>query len=166
MTTSVRDCVRCEATKADGRRCTRNTCIYPKYCWQHFRSLKRLKLAPSNIPEAGLGLFTTRSFQPLTTIAKYTGNIFSNEAWAESPSDYGVQYSNDTVLDARSTQSAIGRYVNECKAVDRLAGICRGNNALLRKTRLNNIIVESKVARIPANSEIFAKYGNDYWNNE
>ena len=55
MNTSVRDCVRCSAITAKGTRCSRTTCIYPGMCCQHFKARNGLKLAPSNIPNAGLG---------------------------------------------------------------------------------------------------------------
>ena len=161
--TSVRDCVRCQATTARGTRCSRITCIYPKYCFQHFRAKKGLRLAPSNIPGAGLGLFTTRAFQPNRKIAPYSGTLFDNASWEEDKSDYGVKYSEDQVLDGRSTQDGIARYANQCQATDRRARFCRGNNSQLRKTLQNNIILESRGSRIPAGREIFVNYGDRYW---
>ena len=161
--TSVRDCVRCSATTARGTRCTRTTCIYPGMCYQHFQARNGLKLAPSGIPNAGLGLFTTRAFQPFRKIAAYTGDIVSDDEWLEDPSDYGVDYDSDHTLDARSTQSGIARYANSCREIDRSSNLCRGNNAQLRTTRQNNIILETRGSRIPRGREIFANYGNSYW---
>ena len=86
-----------------------------------------------------------------------------DDVWVADPSDYGVDYDENHTLDARSTQSGIARYANECKPADRAAGRCRGNNSQLRKTLQNNIILESRGSRIPANSEIFTSYGHNYW---
>ena len=160
---SIVECVRCSATKTNGGRCTRTTCIYPGLCWQHFRAKNGLKLAPSQILNSGLGLFTTRPVQPYRKIADYTGEIWNDADWANSPSDYGIQYDEDHTLDARSTQDGIARYANECRAENRQAGQCRGNNAQLRRTRQNSLILESRGSRIPANREIFTAYGDRYW---
>jgi hypothetical protein len=160
--TTVRDCARCSAITAKGTRCTRTTCIYPELCFQHFRVRYGLKLAPSNLPAAGLGLFTTRPISRNRKIADYTGDIWSDDDWAEDPSDYGVQYDENHTLDARSTQSAIGRYANECRTADKRAGRCRGNNSQLRTTRQRNVVLESR-SRIPSNTEIFTSYGKMYW---
>jgi hypothetical protein len=132
-------------------------------CWQHYQSRHHLKLAPSRIANAGLGLYTTRAIQRYKKIANYTGKMMTDDEWTADPSDYAVQWDDNKVLDARSTQDAIGRYANECRAPDRRAGRCRGNNALLRHTRNNTAIVESRGARIPAGSEILLPYGRRYW---
>ena len=162
MTTSVRECVRCSAITTKGTRCTRRTCIYPGECYQHFQQHNGLKLAPSSIPNSGLGLFTTRAFPENRKIADYTGDIVLDTDWDLNPSDYGAKYDATHTIDGRSTQSGIARYSNDCRTADRLAGRCRGNNARLRITRQKNVILESK-SRIPANTEVFNSYGKDYW---
>ena len=163
MTTSVRECVRCSAITTKGTRCTRRTCIYPGECYQHFQQHNGLKLAPSSIPNSGLGLVTIRSFQANRKIADYTGDIVPDTDWASDPSDYAAAYDATHTIDGRSTQSGIARYSNDCRTADRLAGRCRGNNARLRITRQKNVILESK-GRIAANTEVFNSYGNYYWN--
>ena len=163
MNTSVRDCVRCSAITAKVTRCTRSTCIYPGMCFQHFQARNGLKLAASNIPNAGLGLFTTRAIQPYRKISDYTGNIVPDDEWVQNQSAYGVQFDKDHTLDGRSTQTGIARYANECRKKDRLAGRCRGNNSQLRHTKQNTIILESKSRRIPANTKVLTSYGAAYW---
>lgn len=92
-----------------GRQCSRTTCIYPGLCFQHFRAKHNLKLAPSKVPGAGLGLYTLKAIQPFRKITNYTGKMMSEKDWTNNPSDYGVGWDNNQILDARSTQDAIGR---------------------------------------------------------
>jgi hypothetical protein len=46
-----------------------------------------------------------------------------------NPSGYAV--ARGRVIDAASTQSDLGRYVNDCRAANRRAGECNGSNARL-----------------------------------
>ena len=71
--TSVRDCVRCDTVTKKGAQCTRSTCKYYKHCWQHAQKATGLKLAPSNIPNSGDGLFTKKRFKKGQIIVPYTG---------------------------------------------------------------------------------------------
>ena len=160
--TTVTVCVRCSAITTKGTRCTRNTCIYPGECFQHFQMRHGLKLAPSRIPNAGLGVYTTKRIPPYTKIADYTGRIISNTAWELDSSDYGVKYDSKHTLDARETQDGLGRYVNDCRTENK--SVCAGNNANIHQTPQKNVYIQSNARAITANSEIYAAYGQRYWN--
>lgn len=159
---SVKECVRCTATTSKRQRCSKSTCIYPGLCRQHFIQRHGLKLAPSSIPNGGWGLFTTKEFPANSKIADYTGNIVSTREWNRNQSSYGASLGPNRVIDARSTQSGIARYSNDCRNQNRGAGHCRGNNSSLRITRQNKIILES-TRRLAANEEVFNAYGGNYW---
>ena len=155
---SVRECVRCSANKSDGARCTRRTCEYPEMCWQHFQKEHHLKIAKSGIRDADKGLFTMQNIKPNTRIVEYTGEI-KHEPDTRGP--YVVEVTRDKFVDARSTQSKIGRYANMCRAVNTRAKDCRFNNANLSEHR-GRVWLKSK-QHIPAGSEIFVSYGRSYF---
>jgi hypothetical protein len=56
-----RTCGTCTAMKKDNTPCTLRTCKVGPYCWIHTWTKLWLKVRPSTIPEAGLGLF---AFKP------------------------------------------------------------------------------------------------------
>jgi len=162
---SVVDCVRCTAFKADGGRCTRRTCKYQGMCWQHSQSQRGLKLTQSNIPGAGQGLFATRNFDVGDTVAvmatrrhKMTRQQYDN---TEHPQLYGQQFGRH-VWDARSTQSGMGRYANDCRTANRNAGHCVHNNTKPALNASTGRITLKARRRIRRGDEIFQGYGRAY----
>ena len=106
---SQTQCVRCRANKQNGDRCTRRTCKYSKYCYQHAKKLDGLRVTQSNIPNAGLGLFATKQFRKGQKVADYGGQIVSTASYRENPSGYGIQINRAVILDAKSqTQGGLG----------------------------------------------------------
>ena len=161
--TIVRECVRCAGTKSNGSRCSRTTCLYSKYCWQHTQSKKKLKIADSHIEEGGVGLYTLKPIRKGRIITPYGGELMTSDEYELDPSEYAIYITRDLVLDGRSSQSGLGRYVNDCRSEDRQAGDCRGNNskiAVNRQQRTANIKATRNIQR---GEEIFASYGSEYW---
>jgi SET domain-containing protein len=161
--TTVRECVRCRSNKSSGGRCSRNTCKYAKHCWQHTNSSKKLKIADSHIEEAGVGLYTLKPIRKGRIITPYGGELMASDEFELDPSEYAVHITKHLVLDGRSTQSGLGRYVNDCRTEDRQAGDCGGNNAKIavnRQQRTANIKATRNIRR---GEEIFASYGSEYW---
>ena len=121
---TIWQCVRCGAQTNRGRRCTRRTCKYADMCWQHVRSLYGVRIAASTLPDAHDGLFATRDFQEEEVIVFY-GDPNQNQwldQWQEqglTHTDYWLPANADLVRDARSTQSGLGRWVNDCRPVNR-----------------------------------------------
>jgi SET domain-containing protein len=160
---SIRECVNCAASTRNGTRCKNTTCIYTEFCAVHTKALFDLAIKPSAIPAAGKGLFTLKSIKKNANIAKYTGDIKTLAAYKAKPSGYAVAISHGRVMDAASTQNSLGRYANDCRAVNR--GHCRGPNARFSvSNRGGNTMIWIKATKhIPANSEIFVSYGKGYW---
>ena len=130
---SIKQCIRCSAATRQGRgpRCRNTTCIYSEFCSAHTKSLLDMALKPSGIPGAGRGLFTLKAIPKGATIAAYKGDRITQAENDATPSGYGVGIPGGMVIDGRSTQSSLGRYANDCRAADRRAGRCPGNNAAL-----------------------------------
>jgi hypothetical protein len=155
--------VNCEGKTASGRACSRRTTKYPKLCWQHFRKKTGLKIEQSGIPNAGDGVFTTRRIPANKKIADYTGR----ETKQPPPNtDYtiGPLGRDGHFLTSTTTQDAVGKNINDCKASNRRAGYCRGNNARIFE-RGSRVYIRAMSRPIPANTEIFVSYGRDYWRN-
>ena len=88
----------------------------------------------------------------------------SKQAFNANRSDYAVDIPHNRVLDARSTQTALGRYANNCRTINKNAGQCSGNNAKLSYDDQRRDKVNLKATKnIPANREVFVRYGRKYW---
>lgn len=157
------DCVRCEATTKSGKRCSRTTCKYAKYCYQHTRSLKKLEVRRSNIPEAGLGLFTLRDIKKGQVITPYGGVLVSPREYDASDSVYGIEFNKNQILDGASTQSSLGRYANSCRAGNIKKKQCKGQNARLSANKAKKTASVKATRNIKAGEEIFVSYGRSYW---
>lgn len=164
---SIRNCVRCSAGTKQGRgpRCKNITCIYSEFCAQHTKALFKLAIKKSNINNADKGLFTMKAIKKGQKIAKYTGVIKTQAQYDASDSGYGIAVAKNKIMDGASTQSALGRYANNCRASNKKAGECGGNNA---KFSINNrtsppTIWLKATRNIPAGGEIFVPYGRSYW---
>ena len=68
MSQSVRTCSQCTATTAAGTRCRKRTCRGP-VCWQHAQSQHGLRVKPSQVQNAGFGLFATKRMAKNARIA-------------------------------------------------------------------------------------------------
>ena len=120
-----------------------------------------LAVKKSSIVDAGLGLFTLEPIKKNQNIIQYTGIIRTNDQFEANPSMYGVEISKGRVIDAKSPQSSIARFANDCRAVNKKAGDCSINSRFVVSGE--TVWIRATKA-IPANSEIFVSYGPKYWN--
>ena len=106
------ECVQCSAQTKNGQQCSRWTCKYSDMCWQHTMRALGLKIAPSTIPGAGSGLFATRVFAEDSFICEYGGELVPRDEAEEEDykSEYVLAIDDDWVIDAKSTQSGLGRW--------------------------------------------------------
>ncbi len=157
------DCVRCSAVRKNGKPCSRTTCKYSNLCWQHTQTQLKLKIAPSGIKKSGDGLFTLKPIKKGETVTSYEGKLMTTSDWKKNPSNYGIQITKNYVIDARDTQSGLGRWANDCRPQNRTEGDCATNNCKfsVNKQRKTAKIVATR--NIPAGSELFVSYGANYW---
>ena len=162
---SVKESVRCAAATRQGRgaQCRNITVIYSEFCAGHTKHLLDLALKPSGIPGAGRGLFTLKAIKKGATIVVYRGERVTQDEYDKHPSGYGVAIPGGMVIDGRSTQSSLGRYANDCRAGNRRAGQCSGNNAELVYDEKPFKLRIQAVKNIPANREVLVSYGARYW---
>lgn len=121
----------------------------------------QLVVKPSLLPGAGNGLFTTVFIPKGTRIVEYKGKIttWKEVDHREGTNGYIYYVKRDHVIDASRTRSALARYANDARGISRLKGL--GNNAVYVEDGLKVYI--QATADIPAGSEIFVKYGKEYW---
>ena len=117
--------------------------------------------AVSQLPNAGLGLFTRQAILKNTIIVEYKGRV---SAWKEVKegkdfNGYVFYITRNTVIDAKRTTSAFARYANDAQGLSKVKGIV--NNAVYDVKGKKAFIKASK--NIPAGGEIFVAYGKEYW---
>jgi uncharacterized protein len=159
-----RVCTRCKSRTAAGTQCTRSTCIYSNHCWQHTKKAFHLQIKQSRIRGAGKGLVTTKARKKNEKIADYTGTIRTQAEYDSYDSGYGLAIPGGLVLDADSTQDALGRYANSCRKANKDRGECRGNNARLAYDNRSRKASVKAQRNLRAGEEVFVSYGRGYWN--
>jgi SET domain-containing protein len=122
---------------------------------------KQLKVKKSQLPNAGMGLYTVKAIPKGTRIVEYKGR---RSKWVDVRDEDGkngyIFYINrNHVIDALPTKKALARYANDARGFTRIKGMI--NNADYVVDGLKAYI-ESK-REIPAGAEIFVDYGKDYW---
>ena len=160
---SVRECTQCSAQTKRGTRCTRRTCKYYEYCFQHQTAGVAVK--KSTIPRSGMGLFATKDFKAKQKIVSYApkGKLVTRSEYAKNQTNYGIDVGKNKILDGASTQSGLGRYANACQTGNQRSKQCRANNAKL------TVNTGKQQASIVANrpikkgQEIFVAYGAGFY---
>ena len=157
---SIRECDQCTATTASGQRCRKRTCRGP-VCWMHAKSQHGLRVKPSQVPTAGLGLYATRRLAKNARIAPYAGEKRTraqvSERYGSDTGQYVLCRSDKECFDARKTNASLARFANDARGTEHTnnakftPGVPSGT-PLLRATR-----------PIPAGREIFTSYGREYW---
>jgi SET domain-containing protein len=121
---------------------------------------KYLFVEESTIPGAGKGLFTSIEIPKGTRIVEYKGR---RTTWKEVKNDstnyYIYTINRNNVIDAQKTLSALARYANDAKGFVRIKGL---SNNCVYVNEGNKAFIES-VKNIPAGTEIFVDYTQDYW---
>ena len=149
---SVRECDRCHFLKPDGTRCRLSTCTTGRYCWIHTKKKFGLRVKPSAV--GGKGLFAAKVFRPRAAISRYTGEVLTLQQklarYPEDDAEYVLEVGN-RYIDARSTQSSVARYANDCR------GTGRPCNAKFRGSTVEATRV------IGDGQEVLVPYGRDYW---
>ena len=123
---------------------------------------KKVEVKESMLPGAGKGLFAREPIPKGTRIVEYKGKITT---WKEVDDDDGnngyIYYiKRHHVIDASRHTSALARYANDARGLQRLKGTT--NNAEYVEDDLK-VYIESR-KDIPAGAEILVEYGKEYWN--
>ena len=142
-------CVSCRGKTKSGAACSRSTCKYAPFCWQH----SSVEVKRSTIPGAGRGLFAKRDIKKDQKVGDYT---------VGTEKLTGAQYT-ERYPNRRSTHVAkVGNYYYDATNPKRnVAGMANrkpgGNNLKLKSS---GALVANK--NIRAGSELYLAYGGSY----
>jgi len=123
---------------------------------------KKLTVKKSNLPGAGMGLFTTVPIKKGTTIIEYKGKIMTWKEFCKKPEErngYVFYVYSTHVIDAWGNKKALARYANDAKGIARVPGL--SNNCEYHVYQRRCFIKAMK--DIPAGAEILVDYGKEYW---
>ena len=156
-------CERCSATKPNGSRCKNRTCKMYPYCWIHLKSINKLQVKDSTIPNAGKGLFYVGkdTFPSKKLITHYSAKQVSSQP--NKNSNYDLQISRNKFLDSSDPSNYVGRYINDKRNTNRQANVrFTSGRRIYDKMNRKVIPVISKSAIHP-NTELLINYGRSYW---
>ena len=154
-------CLRCAGNTKAGRRCARNTCKYLPLCFQHLKATG-LQVKPSNIPNAGDGLFTTRQRARHELIGVYEGEVLSNHALIQRYGTHAAPFAfrpkKDYNIDAACRRCTTA-YINDPRGSQFTANV---RFVISFHNDTTRVTVRTTKA-IQANQELFIPYDNFYW---
>ncbi len=122
---------------------------------------KNLEVKASQIPDAGLGLYTTVDIKKGDKIIEYKGRVttWKDADHMDGDNPFLFHVTDDHVIDGSKHKKAIARYANDAKGLTRIKGL-RNNSEFVEE----GVRVFIQATRdIKAGSEIFVDYGPDYW---
>jgi SET domain-containing protein len=120
-----------------------------------------LYVQPSQIPNAGNGLFTSIDIECGEIISKFKGEIISEEEATKraelGDDDYFMMLPSGETLDCKKTE-CFAKFANDAE------GIPSGfkNNAIITMDEENNVVLVAD-KDINSGEEIFVGYGRRYW---
>ena len=122
---------------------------------------KYLVVKKSKLPLSGKGLFTRVFIPKGRRIVEYKGRVTT---WRDVKDDDGrngyiFYITRNRVIDALPYKKALGRFANDARGIQRLEGIRNNAEYIVDDGKC---FIES-TRNIPAGSEIYVDYGNDYW---
>ncbi|CAK4712881.1 hypothetical protein LEN26_006484 [Aphanomyces euteiches] len=116
-----------------------------------------VEVKTSTLPNAGLGLFTTKQFHRNDIVCQYRGRILTTaEALHVEDKSYSMRLGNDVYVDARESLDVLARYINDCRS----RGVYNVEFEKLPELQVANV---RALRDIPAGRELFANYGKWYW---
>lgn len=162
---------RCEGTTKANARCKRTCVIGLPYCWTHLKTILKLKIKTSTIPNSGDGVFVDAGkvengnrpiFKEGDIITEYKGETIND---TEKQRRYGnknapyTAYKKNGVYEDGAINRGIGSMIN------RADNVHPANAELSYNARLQKLNIKAR-KNIKNNEEILMPYGNRYAMNE
>ena len=162
-------CEQCQAITKNGTRCKLHTCRTLKYCWIHLKSIDGLQIKTSEVPDAGLGLFSTKKRPYSKNKADPTITYYSSDRISDNPnerSDYILEVSDNQYLDSENPNNFVGRYINSFKnhptKSKRKANVRFTQGTRIFKKDDRYVVPIKQKAKIDKGDELYINYGSDY----
>ena len=171
------DCRQCEykIKKNDNTtvRCKMRVCIGLPYCWRHMRSQLHLRVAKSQIPEAGNGVYAyhpdaniQKVFKKGDSITTYDGEFidkeevdrrYTNSEEVTAPYVYSIGTSGNNFVDAACVRGVGGMF-----NFKPYTGKRNPNNVIAKKIKNENKVMLYAIRDIRNGEEMFLDYGRNY----
>lgn len=157
---------RCSANCKNGNRCRKTVVIGLPYCYVHLLSVLHLRIKPSLVPDAGLGLFALDPskeqneiiFRKDDVIAKYDGELINRaelqHRYGDNTAPYAIKISQDKYIDAALERGVMS-------LANHGAGV-RANIFFQAPNYRQNTISVKALKNIKNNTELIVNYGKDY----
>ena len=158
-------CLQCSALKKNGQRCSLNTCVQFPYCWIHLKSIDKLQIKKSTVPNAGKGLFYVgkTDLKPKVRVTLYSSKEITRK---DIEGDYVLQVSSKQFLDGKDKSNFVGRYINSMKGTGKQPNVRFGTGYRISKKTVNGetryTIPIVTIKKIKPNTELLLDYGKDY----
>jgi SET domain-containing protein len=122
---------------------------------------KYLFLKKSQLPNAGLGLFTKKEIPKGTRITEYKGRL---RPWKEVKHEDGYnsyifRLNTRLAIDAKNYLKSFGRYANDAGGVQKLKGLRNNADYVVE----GNKCYLDAIRTIKKGEEIFVEYGGNFW---
>ena len=152
---------RCVATNNAGTQCKSLT-RKGAFCWLHLQAIKRLRIKPSSIAGAGLGLWVGKvkqepGFKKGDKVADYSGDLIEHEEDADIGGPYVLGLSKTLAIDASRTNVGEGRYANDSRGT----GVPTNARLVCNPGRKSAVLEATR--DLQGQEEVFVSYGPDYW---
>lgn len=122
-----------------------------------------LYIKPSQIVDAGNGLFTAIDIYKNEIITLFKGEIITDkeaeQRAKQNNNRYFINMLDGSVMDSMHTD-CFAKYANDAKG---LISSPFKNNAIITLDNCNNVCLKA-IKKIKAGEEVFCSYGKAYWN--
>ncbi len=123
---------------------------------------RNLTIKPSQLPGAGMGLFTRVDIPKGGRIVEYAGRRkkWKDVKHLDGHNGYLLRLSRTTAIDAQPKRSGKGRYANDAMGLSRVPGLRNNAEYLIYGIR---VFIEA-TRNIRKGEEILVSYGKEFWN--
>ena len=126
---------------------------------------KAVKVAPSSVKGAGLGLYILEDVKKDEFVARYSGEVIDRIVNAARTGHYRIQISKNVFLDAEKLHHFEGRFINDGKRAGRGVNVRFAAGYQLNTCSITNLkwIRIFATRDIRAGEELFLDYGPEFW---
>ena len=127
---------------------------------------KRVRIAPSKIPGAGMGLYLLEDAEKGECIARYSGDPLAKaECDQRKHSQYRMQVHRNLFLDAENQKHFEGRYINDARHSKYKVNARFAANYAINICSITGFswVRIYATRKIKAGEEILIDYGDDFW---
>ena len=129
------------------------------------RPPKKVETRPSQIPDAGLGLFAKEPMKKGEFVARFSGEPLTHSQNEKRDSKYRLKIHNDLYLDGEGQHHLEGRYLNSSKGTAQRPNVRFGGGRRIHQCPHTGLMYCRMYATrdIAPDDEMLVPYGQSYW---